>query len=354
MSEQKGRNPEKYDAKGHEGFLNHDVAALSEILQDAGYHTLISGKWHLGFTPESNAAERGFDRSFTLLPGACNHYAYEPQFKDKDYTAFFQRVNPHMYTIDGKKYAVPPNRERHPEGFYSSDFYTDNLVDWLEERGDENRKKPFFAYLPFSAPHWPLQCSDADRDRYDGVYDDGPAALRLRRLENMKKLGIIPEDVRPHEVVAGPMNIEWDEMNPYERKCSARAMQCFAGMVDNLDQNVGKIVQYLKRSGEYDNTVIVFQSDNGAEGADYEAIPTMGADLMRMVRKYYNNTFENIGHADSYTWYGTRWAQASTAPSRLFKMYSTEGGIKVPFSKFPTFLSPSSVPTRKCSSLLLC
>ncbi|KAK5171470.1 uncharacterized protein LTR77_004615 [Saxophila tyrrhenica] len=338
MSEQKGRNPDKWDAKGHEGFLNHDVAALPEILQDNGYHTLISGKWHLGYTPESNAAARGFDRAFTLLPGASNHYGWEPQFDDKDYGPFFSRVSPQLYTLDGRKYDVKPNLDNDPKGFFSSDSYTDNLVDWMQERNEENREKPFFAYLPFSAPHWPLQCSDADRDRYEGVYDDGPEALRLKRLENMKKLGIIGPDVKPHEVIAGPMNLEWDAMTPYERRCSARAMQCFAGMVDNIDQNVGKIVQYLKRSGEFDNTVIIFQSDNGAEGADYEAIPTMGADLMRVVRRYYNNSFDNIGHADSYVWYGTRWAQASTAPSRLYKMYSTEGGIKVPFiMHYPKF-----------------
>lgn len=333
MSEQKGRNPEKWDAKGHEGFLNHDVAALSEVLQDNGYHTLISGKWHLGYTPESNAAARGFDRAFTLLPGASNHYGYEPQFNDKDYGPFFRRVSPQLYTLDGKKYDVEPNLNNDPKGFFSSDSYTDNLVDWMQNRTPENKEKPFFAYLPFSAPHWPLQCSDADRDRYEGVYDDGPSALRLQRLRRMKELGMIAEDVVPHEVIAGPMNLEWDQMTPHERKCSARAMQCFAGMVDNIDQNVGKIVQYLKRSKEFENTVIVFQSDNGAEGADYEALPTMGSDIMRVVRKYYNNAFENLGHADSYIWYGTRWAQASTAPSRLFKMYSTEGGIKVPMGE---------------------
>lgn len=157
-----------------------------------------------------------------------------------------------QYTLDGKKFEVEPNVNNDPKGFYSSNYYTDNLVNWLEERTPEDREKPFFAYLPFSAPHWPLQCSQADRDRYEGVYDDGPAALRLRRLERMKKLGLISNDIIPHEVVAGPMNMEWEEMTSYERKCSARAMQCFAGMVDNIDQNVGKIVQYLKRSREFE------------------------------------------------------------------------------------------------------
>ncbi|KIY01124.1 uncharacterized protein Z520_02676 [Fonsecaea multimorphosa CBS 102226] len=329
MSEQKGRDPERWNVPGHEGFLNHDVAAVSEILQEAGYHTLISGKWHLGLRPENNPAARGFDRSFSLLPGASNHYGWEPQF-GKDYLNFFVRI-PVLYTEQGKRYEITPNLTHDKKGFFSSDFYTDNLINYLEERSEENKSKPFFAYLPFSAPHWPLQCSKEDRDRYKGVYDDGPDALRLRRLERLKHLGLVPKNVKPHEVVTPLGNPEWEEMTEYERKCSARSMECFAGMVDNIDQNVGKIVEYLKKIGEFENTFIIFQSDNGAEGATYEALPTMGADLMRVINAYYDNSLDNIGNATSFAWYGTRWAQASTAPSRLFKMYTTEGGIKVPF-----------------------
>ncbi|PCH02297.1 Alkaline phosphatase-like, alpha/beta/alpha [Penicillium occitanis (nom. inval.)] len=328
MSEQKGRDPERWNVPGHEGFLNHDVAALPEILQDNGYHTMISGKWHLGLRPENNPAARGFDRSFALLPGTSNHYGYEPQF-GTDYLKFFVRIPP-LYTEDGKRYEIEPNTTHDKKGFFSSDFYTDNLIQYLKDRDSETRQKPFFAYLPFSAPHWPLQCSKEDRDRYKGVYDDGPDVLRLKRLERLQELGLVPKDVRPHDVVVGPMNTEWDAMTDYERQCSARAMECFAGMVDNIDQNVGKMVQYLKETGEFENTLIIFQSDNGAEGATYEAIPTMGADLMRVINEYYDNTLDNIGNANSFAWYGTRWAQASTAPSRLYKMYTTEGGIKVP------------------------
>jgi arylsulfatase A-like enzyme len=344
MSEQKGKVSEKFNVKGYEGFLNHDVAALSEMLQDNGYHTLISGKWHLGYTPESNAAARGFDRSFTFLGGQSNHYGYEPQLEQKRCSPFFTRVSPQLYTMNGRKYDVKPNPTNDPKGFYSTDSYTDNLLDWLKDRSPDDSEKPFFAYLPFLAPHWPLQCADADRDRYEGVYDDGPEALRSRRLQRMKDLGLIDKDVTPHEVVAGPTNVEWDSMTSHERKLSARAMQCFAGMVDSIDQNVGRMVQYLKQSGEFDNTVIIFQSDNGAEGADIEAMPTMGPDVVSTVRRYYDNSFDNIGHGDSYVWYGSRWAQASTAPSRLYKAFSTEGGIRVPFSKEAFVPLASMVP----------
>ena len=254
MSEQKGRDPERWNVKGHEGFLNHDVAAMSEMLQDAGYYTLISGKWHLGLRPENNPAARGFDRSFALLPGTSNHYGWEPQF-GQDYLNFFVRI-PLLYTEDGKKFEIPPNTTHDKKGFFTSDFYTDNLIHYLEERSPENKQRPFFAYLPFSAPHWPLQCSKEDRERYKGVYDDGPDALRQRRLARMQELGLTPKGVKAHDMVVGPMNTEWADMTDYERKCSARAMECFAGMVDNIDQNVGKVVDYLKRTGELESTTI--------------------------------------------------------------------------------------------------
>jgi arylsulfatase A-like enzyme len=144
-----------------------------------------------------------------------------------------------------------PNLTNSTDGFYTSDFYTDNLIRYLEDRNPEERKKPFFAYLPFSAPHWPLQCSKEDRDKYTGFYDDGPEALRLKRLAKLEELGLIPKGVQPHDVITGKAG--WNEMTAYERKCSARAMECFAGMVDNIDQNVGKIVNYLKQIGEFDS-----------------------------------------------------------------------------------------------------
>lgn len=125
-----------------------------------------------------------------------------------------------------------PNRTQAADGFYSSDAYVDNLLDYLKERKSDNElaEKPFFAYLPFAAPHWPLQCSKEDRDMYKGQYDDGPDALRLRRLQNMKNLGIVEQDVEPYPVVAGEVP-EWDTMSLEEQALSAGAMETYAGMV---------------------------------------------------------------------------------------------------------------------------
>ncbi|ESK89863.1 arylsulfatase [Moniliophthora roreri MCA 2997] len=314
----------RWDAPGHEGYLNYRVAALPEILQDGGYHTLLSGKWHLGLKPDYLPNKRGFDRSLALLPGCANHYAWEPQFGD-DMLRHFERIPP-LYVEDGAKIDLPSNTTNDPNGFYSSDFYTDNLIKYLSERP---KNKPFFAFLPFSAPHWPLQVHKKYRDKYKGFYSDGPEALRQRRLASLKKLGLIPPDVVPHDVVA-PAESEWASLTNEERELSARAMEAYAGMVENMDENIGKILAYLEEIGEKDNTFIIFQSDNGAEGASYEAIPTIGKDIMAVIQKYYDNSLENVGEYNSFVWYGPRWAQAATAPSRLYKMFSTEGGIRVP------------------------
>ncbi|THU85660.1 alkaline phosphatase-like protein [Dendrothele bispora CBS 962.96] len=325
MSEQKEHDLKRWDAPGHEGFLNYRVAALPEVLQDNNYHTLLSGKWHLGLKPDFTPDKRGFDRSFALLPGCSNHYGWEPQLQD-GMIKFFERIPP-LYTDNGKLVDLKSNTTNDPKGFYSSDFYADNLINYLSERPKD---KPFFAFLPFSAPHWPLQVDKKYRDKYKGKYDEGPEVLRQKRLAKLKELGLIPPDVVPHDVVA-PEQSEWEQMTEEERQLSARAMETFAGMVDNMDENIGKVLDYLKGIGEFENTFIIFQSDNGAEGLAYEAIPVMGKNIMNVIDKFYDNSLDNIGEYNSFVWYGPRWAQAATAPSRLYKMFSTEGGIRVPF-----------------------
>ena len=206
-------------------------------MQEGGYHTLISGKWHLGFKPDFNPAARGFDRSLALLPGAANHYAYEPQFAKDEYLQFFEKI-PALYTRDGKKEEFPPNVKDSKEGFYTTDYYTDNLLDYLKDwdagkanKNESSEKPPFFAYLPFTAPHWPLQCAKEDHERYKGMYDDGPDALRERRFASLKKLGIHKDDVEAYPVVAPKGYSEWEELTPDEKKLSAKSMEVFAGMV---------------------------------------------------------------------------------------------------------------------------
>ncbi|KIW39026.1 uncharacterized protein PV06_08843 [Exophiala oligosperma] len=324
---------------GYEGYLNNDVATIPEILDDNGYFTAMSGKWHLGLRASQGPWKRGFQKAFAMLPGCCNHYGWEPVQEQ------FPVGGRPIHAENGQKVAIEPNKTEDPEGFYSTDSYTNQLLQYFEGRSENDKSKPFFAFLPYTAPHWPLQCSKAQRDKYEGEYKDGPYALRERRLKKLAEMGIIDKSVIPHEVETSTVGVgEWDDLTPEEKKLSSRAMQAYAGMVDSIDVNVGKVVDYLKKTGEYDNTFIVFMSDNGAEGAACTAV--MGDNIKRAIHQYYDNSYDNIGSWNSFTWLGPLWAQASTAPSRLFKCFPSQGGILVPCVVKPpanTFL-PSFTP----------
>ena len=238
-----------------------------------------------------------------------------------------------------------------PDDWYSSDGYADKLLSYLTSRSAEEQSKPFFAYLPFSAPHWPLQAPDENVKKYRNFYNDGPFALRAARLQRLKEMGLVPQDVHPHPVVTTEMDtIDWADLDQDTRTKSSRAMEVYAGMVDRMDANIGRVLDQLKETGEYDNTFIIFMSDNGAEGASYEALPLVGDNIVAHIDKYYDNSLDNIGRGNSFVWYGSQWAQAATAPSRLFKMHSTEGGCRVPLvMKLPKSLdtqaSAGSMPT---------
>lgn len=192
---------------------------------------------------------------------------------------------------------------------------------------NKDSRRPFFAYLPFSAPHWPLQARADLVTKYSGRYDAGPEALRDERLERMKRLGLVAEDAKPHPIHREERS--WAELSAQERQASARKMEVYAAMVDSMDQNVGRVIRHLRAIGEFENTFIMFLSDNGAEGLLLEAFPILGPKLAEYLDKYYDNRLENIGRPNSYIWYGPTWAQAATAPSRLYKTFTTEGGIRV-------------------------
>ncbi len=297
---------------GYEGYLNERVVTVTELLRDSGYRTFLSGKWHLGMTLETAPHTRGFERSFALLPGAANHYASSP----KAGTGFPRQDT--LYAEDGRFVGLP-------DDFYTSDGFTAKLIDYLDGRPKDGA--PFFAYLAFSAPHWPLQAPADLVAKYRGRYDDGPDALRARRLKRLVELGLCAPDVVAHPVVA--RSKPWDEMSPDERAVSARTMEVYAAMVERLDWNVGRLIAQLEASGDLDDTIILFLSDNGAEGALIEAVPVFGPRLMAFIAEHYDNRLDNIGRPNSYVWYGPRWAQAATAPSRLYKTHTAEGGIRV-------------------------
>jgi arylsulfatase A-like enzyme len=298
-------------APGYEGHLNERVVTLPELLRDAGYRTILSGKWHLGQTGSSKPEARGFEQSFAFLPAGGSHYGQGDVNR-------FATVEA-LYEEDG----VPV--EKLPDDFYSSDYFATKLIDYLDRPDDD---RPFFAYLPFTAPHWPLQAPDPEIVKYRGRYDDGPAALRVRRLERLAQLGLCDRGVEAHPVVADEP--EWNALDAEGKAWSARTMEVYAAMVDRMDQNVGRVVAHLRDTGRYDDTNILFLSDNGAEGAIVEAMPIYGPIIVDRIARHYDNSLDNLGRPTSCVWYGPRWAQAATAPSRLHKAFTAQGGIRVP------------------------
>lgn len=315
--------PNQQGKPGYEGYLRRDVATLAERLSVAGYRTLFSGKWHLGLIAEQDPSARGFQRSFTLAQGGHNHYGTDAD-PAKGGTA--------TYREDGKQLT------RLPADFYSSDYFATRLIDFLGERpAPAAGEKPFFAYLAFTAPHWPLQAPPEDIARYKGRYDEGYDVLRQRRLARQRELGILAPDVAAHT----PRNRDgsWDSLTAEQQRTAARNMEIYAAMVDRLDRNVGRVIEQLRRSGELDNTVIIFLADNGAEALDVE---TTGAEMLARQLKGADNSFANRGTASSYITYGAGWAQAATAPSWLTKGYNSEGGTRA-----VAFISGAGIPRRE-------
>ena len=298
---------------GYEGYLNSRVASLGELLRDAGYHTYMTGKWHLGESKDTNPVARGFEKSFALLEGGAGHFN------------MMANVGPAeaKYEEDGEKL------DSLPENFYSSRFFTEKLIEYID--GDLRDGKPFFAFLAFTAPHWPLQAPDESIAKYSGKYDSGYGALQAKRLSRARAIGLAPESLIPYPRMESES--AWEELTESERKVESRKMEIYAAMIDDLDRYVGVLVEFLKEKEEFDNTFILFMSDNGPEGHHLEN----GWDsLAEWVETCCNNSYENLGKPSSYVWYGPNWAQASAVPYRMFKGFTSDGGILVPaFVHYP-------------------
>jgi arylsulfatase A-like enzyme len=292
---------------GYSGHLSDQVVTMPEILQKAGYHTYMAGKWHLGDEEGQIPADRGFERSFTLLQGGGSHYADQkplspPQVMD--------------YRVNRKKVAELP------ADFYSARNYTDTLINYIDR--DKADHKPFFIYASYTTPHDPLQAPKEYIDKYRGKFAMGWDSLRALRLNNLKKLGIVPNEVNSFAPSGIP---KWESLNSRQKQEYARDMEVYAAMVDYLDMSIGRIIDYLKNQNLFDNTMILFLSDNGANGVMATTYPG-NAD-----GKYlgsFNNTLANRGLPNSFIEMGPGWAQASSSPFRLFKSFTSEGGIRAP------------------------
>ncbi len=307
--------PNQEGKKGYEGYLNDRAVTIASLLRDAGYDTYLAGKWHLGSTEQTGPDQRGFEHSFSLLSGGASHYpdmkpAYAPTPDAKA-----------PYAEDGKRL------DKLPTDFaYSSQYYADRMIRYIA--ADKDSGRPFFGMLAFTAPHWPLQAPDAAIEKYRGRYDAGFDALLDARLQKQKALGIVPADAEA--AARSPKGKPWDSLTPEERQREARAMEIYAAMVDQMDANTGRVFDYLRQNGLYDNTIVIFMSDNGAEGHDLDE--TWPADLFPKIRKVIDETndfsYEHMGKPGSYTFLGPNWSRVAAPTLSLFKGFPTEGGTR--------------------------
>jgi arylsulfatase len=309
-----GGNPEvaaenQRSQPGYEGHLRDDVVTISELLRDAGYHTYMTGKWHLG--KDKNAPSgRGFEQTFALLNGGASHWADQAALIPGSTT---------RYVSNGESV------DELPDDFYSSRNYTDRMMDYIGRNFGDG--KPFFAYLAYTAPHNPLHAPAEYVEKYRGAYDKGWDSLSDERLARQRELRLVAATLspaaRPNWIMA------WNELTPEQQADRARDMEVYAGMIDYMDESIGRLFTYLKDIGAYNDTLIVFISDNGPSRTtilDYLALGGAAGTFF----KQFDNSLENKGLPSSATDIGPGWAYAAATPLRLFKGYVGQGGIQVP------------------------
>jgi arylsulfatase len=293
-----------------QGYLNNRCVTLAEVLGSAGYYTAMAGKWHLGEHRPYWPTDRGFHNYFGLISGAVNYFDIT-----KDKTPSTVRT----MALDSQRYHPPK------EGFYMTDAITGYAAKILEQQ--KKTTDPFFLYVAYTAPHWPLHALPEDIARYAGRYNSGWDSLRLQRYRRLTELGIIspatPLSPRDTGVTA------WEQLPAKTRQEMAEKMAVYAAQVDRMDQGIGRILDQLNATGKADNTIVIFLSDNGgcAEGGP------QGFDNRK-------NGAAPGGEA-SYMSYGQSWANASNTPFRYFKKDVAEGGISTPLIiRWPKGISP--------------
>jgi|TARA_B110000037_G_scaffold208393_1_gene256430 arylsulfatase A-like enzyme len=260
-------------------------ATIAEVLAPADYHTMMVGKWHLSKQP----TDFGFQRYWGHLSGATNFFTGDKTFR-----------------LDGKPWEVPTTHKGKP--FYTTNVITDYAIDFVDEH---KKQTPFFLYCAYNAPHYPLQAPEADVKKYAGKYTEGWDVLRQRRHEKQIKTGLLPAEwklaPRAAHIPA------WNSLSPADKQWEQERMEVYAAMIDVLDQNIGRLIKHLKEKKLYDNTLIMFCSDNGACPFDR----TRGKELKPWDPK-------------SYWCYDVGWAHLGNTPFRLYKQNQHEGGISSP------------------------
>ena len=302
----------------YQGCLRNDAPTIAELLRPAGYRTLMAGKWHVGGdfwarlvdtwrvgdVDHPTPRQRGFDRFYGIVDGTINYFS------------------PWYIMEDDKRVAVPPT------DYYFTDAITDKAIEMIEDSAKDDA--PFFMYLAHAAPHWPLQAHDEDIARYRGTYASGWDAARTARHEEMLSRGILQHRWRisPRDRDAPP----WTSAEHPDWEASRMAV--YAAMLDRMDQQIGRVLQTLRRLGQYENTMVLFLSDNGgcAELMREDGWAKFYPDVTNDGKKITLGNRPNLrpGGAQTYMSYDLPWANVSNTPFRMFKHWVHEGGISTP------------------------
>ena len=283
---------------------------LSELLGDHGYRTYMSGKWHLGNTPDKLPPARGFQHSYAYQ-GCCGSF-----------------WDPEIYILRSPEVAAVSYL---PDDFHATDATTDYAVKFLQHHEAQQDGAPFFLYLAYQAPHFPLHARKELIDEYVPLYEKGWDEVRAQRWARMQALGLFKDAKAPaplsdsppwHDKHALPTKIQrWDDLSPDQQKDQARRMATYAAMMDQMDQGIGQVIAQLESTGQLDNTLIFFLSDNGA---NYEGGP-LGGD-----GPFIGHDLDYMGQVGTSNRTGSSWAAVSNTPFRLYKHFNHEGGINTP------------------------
>ncbi|MAZ86953.1 MAG: arylsulfatase [Cellvibrionaceae bacterium] len=300
--------PEQAKHDHYQGTLSHNVVTVASLLQTSGYHTYMSGKWHLGKEKHQLPFYRGFERTVSMADTGADNWEQKP------YLPIYKKAN---WTADGEEFQLP-------DDFYSSRFLIDKTIEFIESNAEDS--KPFFAYIPFQAVHIPVQAPKEFTDRYLETYNKGWEVLRKSRQDNAKALGIVPPE---SNMVSMHTSSDWDTLSENDKRYNAKRMAVYAGMIEAMDFHISRLVDYLKNTGEYDNTIFIFTSDNGSE---YNGRDRATGTLQRMMlsRQGYGIDYETLGEKGSFNTIGPSFASASAGPLAFYKFYAGEGGMRVP------------------------
>ncbi|MCK0137028.1 arylsulfatase [Arenibacter sp. S6351L] len=287
-------DPNSHDlgVPSYRGFLNRNNVTLGELLKLNGYKTYLSGKWHLGMDNENQwPLQRGFDKFYGILAGASNYF--KPEW-------------PRGITFNNEQIAV------HEDNYYTTDAFTGHAIEFIDESERKENKKPFFLYLAYTAPHWPLQAPKEKISKYLERYKDGWRELRESRYDKMKKLGLIDEGW----ALTSEDAISWNTLSDTQKEELSLRRAIYAAQVDQMDENIGKLVSHLKDKKLLKNTIIIFLNDNGA-CAEGGMLGGGNSENLRTKSGYFLS-------------YGQAWANSSNTPYRKYKHWVHEGGISTP------------------------